>query len=520
MTEPDGPFACAPFGGTLAGLLCDRTKRFPDRGLLTWEGTRITTAEVALAARRLGATLGDHGVKRGDTVLTMLDPGPNYIALFLGLLLVGAIWVPQAPDARGPSLAHVLSIAKPGLVIAAARTREALAAAGYTDPILEFDGWGWTAPSGSDQGPDRVASDPDPDQTRAVLFTSGTTGPPKGVIVTDRMLLASAAGCAFASKCEPGDGFLMWEPMHHIGGPQLVIMALVHGARLVVVKRFSASRFWPLVRAQGVTKLHYLGGIIEILLKAPERADDRDHPVILAFGGGCRPKTRQDCATRFSIPVREVFGMTEASSFTTVDDLQTTGSVGQALPWMEVELVETAGQPVAEGAVGEFAVRPRHDGLLTPGYLGNADATARLVKDGWLYTGDMGRRDASGSYYFLGRKTESLRRRGENISAWEVETGLSTHPDIAETAIVGVPSEIGEADILCFLIMREGTEFDPVSIVGWCQNQLPRHHVPRYWKQVYGFERTPSQRIRKDCLDTSLSDAIDTGDRAAIVTSG
>jgi crotonobetaine/carnitine-CoA ligase len=211
--------------------------------------------------------------------------------------------------------------------------------------------------------------------------------------------------------------------------------------------------------------------------------------------------------------------MTEASSFTTVDDLQTIGSVGQALPWMEVELVETAGQPVAEGAVGEFAVRPRHDGLLTPGYLGNADATARLVKDGWLYTGDMGRRDASGSYYFLGRKTESLRRRGENISAWEVETGLSAHPDIAETAIVGVPSEIGEAEILCFLIMREGTEFDPVSIVGWCQNHLPRHHVPRYWKQVDGFERTPSQRIRKDCLDTSLADAIDTGDRAATVTS-
>ena len=124
----------------------------------------------------------------------------------------------------------------------------------------------------------------------------------------------------------------------------------------------------------------------------------------------------------------------------------------------------------------------------------------------------MGRRDLEGNYYFLGRKTDSLRRRGENISAWEIETALGGHPEIAETAIVGVPSEIGEADILCFVLLREDIVFDPLSIFEWCRNHLPRHHVPRYWKQVDGFERTPSQRIRKDCLDAGLADAIDVGD--------
>ena len=512
VTKAEGPYASARFCGTLAGLLLDRAASEPDRVLITWEHRQITTAEVASVGHAFASKLRSLGVKPGDTVLTMMDAGPSYIALFLALSLVGATWVPQAPDARGPSLAHVLSIAKPDLVIAAPHAVHNLIASGHNDlsTILEVDSWVWPEPPGLNHFPDPVPSDSD--NVCAVLFTSGTTGPPKGVMVTERMLLASAAGCALASKCEAGDAFLMWEPMHHIGGPQLVIMALIHSARLVVIKRFSARKFWPLVRAHEVNKLHYLGGILEILLKSQEQQDDKDHPIKLAFGGGCRPETRRDFIERFSIPIREVFGMTEASSFTMVDDRGTIGSIGQVLPWMDVELVEEDGQLVGEGAVGEIAVRPRHSGLLTPGYLGDAEATARLLKGGWLYTGDLGRRDVEGNYFFLGRKTDSLRRRGENISAWEIETGLAGHPDIAETAIVGVPSEIGEADILCFIVMREGIVLDLIKIAEWCQVHLPRQHVPRYWKQVQGFERTPSQRIRKDCLDVDLADAIDLGD--------
>ncbi len=508
MTEDSRGFSEPPFEGTLAGLLRDRSSRHPGRVLLTWQDRNITTREVASVAEGFADQLRELGVKPGDAVLTMLDAGPTYVTLFLGLSLAGAVWVPQAPDARGPSLAHVLSTVKPVLVIASLHAVPNLVAAGYADKdaILEMNGANWPPQSGANNA--SATSPASPDDMRAVLFTSGTTGPPKGVIVTDRMLLASAAGCAFASKCDIGDVFLMWEPMHHIGGPQLVVMALVHGARLVIVERFSASRFWPLVRAEGVNKLHYLGGILEILLKAQGREDDKDHPILLAFGGGCRTETRRDFGSRFAIPIREVYGMTEASSFTTVDNRNTEGSIGQVLPWMEAALVEDDGRFVAEGTTGEIAVRPRYPGLLTPGYLGNLEATGRLLREDWLFTGDLGRRDAEGNFYYLGRKTDSLRRRGENISAWEVETALAGHPEIAETAVVGVPSEIGEADILCYVLMREGCDFDPSGIADWCRNQMPRNHVPRYWKQVKAFERTPSQRIRKDCLDRTLADAI------------
>lgn len=512
VTDAAERYSIPPFGHTLAELLLDRAERHPDRVLLTWDGVGITTAEVASAAHMFAGKLRAHGVRPGDRVMTLVEAGPAYVALFLGLSLAGAVWVPQAPDARGPTLAHVLSVVQPTLVVAAPHAVDNLVAAGHEEvnDILLVEGWDW--PVHADLAGPVQTLPADPDTVRSVLFTSGTTGPPKGVIVTERMLLASAAGCAFASKCVAGDVFLMWEPMHHIGGPQLVVMALGHGARLVVVKRFSASRFWQLTRDEGVTKLHYLGGILEILLKAEVREDDKDHPIQLAFGGGCRPEIRRAFLDRFSIPIREVFGMTEASSFTTVDDKGTMASIGQELPWMEVELVDDGGQPVADGGTGEITVRPRHPGLLTPGYLGDAAATGRLLKGDWLYTGDLGRRDCEGNFYFLGRKTDSLRRRGENISAWEVETALAGHPDIAETAVVGVPSEIGEADILCFILMREGAAFDPLEIKEWCHDSMPRHHVPRYWKRVDGFERTPSQRIRKDHLDRTLSDAVDLGD--------
>jgi crotonobetaine/carnitine-CoA ligase len=507
-----------PFAGTAGGLLLDTARNAPAQVLLVHEGREITVGALAAAACAAARALRGRGVGPGEPVLTMLSPGPDHIATALGIALADALWVPLAPDARGPSLAHALRVARPALAIVGPEAEAALREAGWRGPLERRDGWRWIPAEWQRaewQRAEGPAMEPprDADTHRAILFTSGTTGPPKGVIVTERMLLASAAGCALASDCTPGDAYLMWEPMHHIGGPQLLLMALAGQARLVTTRRFSASRFWGEIRHHEVTKLHYLGGILEILLKAEPRPDDRDHPVALAFGGGCRPEVRRAFEKRFGIPIREVYGMTEASSFTTVDLRGVPGAVGTPVPWLDVELVGPDGAALAGAAEGEIVVRPRQDGLLTPGYRGNPEATARLLRDGRLFTGDLGARDPEGNLRFLGRMSDSLRRRGENVSAWEVETALVAHPDIAEAAVVGVPSEIGEHDILCFVAMSHGTAFRPALLADWAGAHMPHRHVPRYWKQVESFERTPSQRIRKDRLDRSLSDAFDRGDR-------
>lgn len=501
--------ASPPFETTVGALLASCERDEPDRIILTAGDRQITVGELARQARAVAADLVGRGIGSGDPVATMLGNGPNHVALFCGIALAGALWIPLNPQARGPSLAHALCVARPVLAYAHQDAVEPLRAA-MPDGSIEIvvtDGWRFDTHAEPGEATLPVIS---PDDVRTIMFTSGTSGPPKGVQVTERMLVASAAGTALASDCSDSDVFLMWEPLHHIGGAQVLVMALVHRARLVMVERFSASGLWPTVRAEGVTKLHYLGGVLEILLKAPPRADDRDHPVEIAFGGGCRPEIWRAFEARFAIPIREVYGMTEASSFTTVNRSGTVGSTGTAVPWFEVALWGDNGEPVAAGAQGEIAVTTAYPGLFTPGYLNAPEATAGLLRDGRLHTGDLGRLDADGNLYFLGRLSDSLRRRGENVSAWEVETALAAHPDIAESAVIGVAAEIGEHDILCFVTMREGAAFDPEGLAAWSRDTMPPHHVPRYWKAVARFERTPSQRIRKDRLDRDLSTATDT----------
>jgi crotonobetaine/carnitine-CoA ligase len=321
-------------------------------------------------------------------------------------------------------------------------------------------------------------------------------------MVTERMLLAAATATALASRCESGDRFLMWEPLHHIGGSQLCVLALLECIRLHLISRFSASRFWNQVREFGITRLHYLGGVLDILLSAPESTRDSDHPALLAFGAGARADTWRAFSERFQVTLHEVYGMTEASSFSTLNEEGVFGSVGRALPWFELELVDPDGNPLPEGP-GELTVRAREPGLLTPGYLGNPEATQELLRDGRLFTGDLMRRDEAGNLYYVGRRGDAIRRRGENLSAWEIEQALLLHPHVAEAAVLGVAAEIGEQEVHAFILSTD-PDLTCESLLTWCRENLGRHQVPRYFSFVDEFPRTPSERIAKSELRATL----------------
>ena len=346
-----------------------------------------------------------------------------------------------------------------------------------------------------------------PDNHSLIVFTSGTSGPPKGVIVTDRMILASAAGTALASNCVYEDNFLLWEPLYHIGGVQALMMALVYGPKLTLVSRFSASNFWEIASSKSITKLHYLGGILEILLSKQVNKEEKRHRIKLAFGGGCRPEIWKKFTQRFSIPINEVYGMTEASSFTTINTAGDIGSCGWAVPWFNVKILDDSGSSVPLGEVGEIFVESKYPALLTPGYLNAEEASSRLYKFNMLSTGDIGRFLPNGSLQFLGRNSDSLRHKGQNISAWEVESGLSLCSLVVECAVVGVQAKIGEQDIYCFVIPNLKENFELQTLDKWANKNLPPHHVPKYWRLVDEFPRTPSHRIRKDLLDVSITKA-------------
>jgi crotonobetaine/carnitine-CoA ligase len=201
--------------------------------------------------------------------------------------------------------------------------------------------------------------------------------------------------------------------------------------------------------------------------------------------------------------------MTECSSITTVNLGDHEGYVGKAMPYFEVQILDEEGRALGPGEMGEIVVREREPGLIMKGYFRNREATERALKDGWMHTGDLGAYDAGGVFQYLGRKKDSIRRRGENVSAWEVERILQLHPAVEECAVVGVDADLGEQDIKAFVKAVPGASPDPLDLVKWCEERLAYFQVPRYVAFVNEFAKTPTERIQKEKLSRSLADSWD-----------
>jgi crotonobetaine/carnitine-CoA ligase len=286
-------------------------------------------------------------------------------------------------------------------------------------------------------------------------------------------------------------------------------LPLIRRVTLALVERFSASRFWGEVQAQRASHIHYLGGILQILLKQPESSIDRAHGARIAWGGGCPREVWSRFVQRFGVEIRECYGMTECSSVTTYNNAGVVGSIGRPVPWFDVALTGPSGRPVAAGERGEIVVRTTVPGALTRGYFRDREATARALQAGAFHTGDLGSVDPAGNMYFHGRMSDSVRVGGENVSALEVEAVAARHPDIEDCAIVGVASDIGEQDIKLFVKPRDSVQLEPEALSRWLAERLASFQNPRYIAIVAEFERTASERIMKHKLSRRTDDAWD-----------
>src|SRR5688572_13466595 len=469
----------------------------------------FTVGRIDRDANRVAHALVDRGLRKGDRVLLMLANSADHIALFFALAKLGACQVCINVHLRGDALAHIVRDAEPAFVVAeadyAAHLSPLLAAVDVRQVV-----WRGGTPAGVPgvdfQALIAHANDAPVDvrmragDLAAIIYTSGTTGLPKGVLVTDRMLRVSAWAAVRESAVRDGDVLHMWEPFYHIGGSEVLVLAVQKRVTLALVPKLSVSALWSEVREHGATHVHFLGGILALLLAQPPRADDRDHSVRVAWGGGCPAHVWTAFEQRFGVKIHDSYGMTECCSFATQNLEGVPGSIGKPLPYLDLSIVDDEGRALGPEQVGEIWIREKIPGILSAGYWRNADATEATFQDGVLRTGDLASFDDRGFFRYVGRKKDSLRRMGENISAAEVEGILNEHPDIAESAVIGVPNALADEDVKALIRAKASAVLDPLDLIKWCEGRMAYFQVPRYVEFVEDFPRTPSARIRKEML--------------------
>jgi crotonobetaine/carnitine-CoA ligase len=343
-----------------------------------------------------------------------------------------------------------------------------------------------------------------------VVYTSGTTGPSKGVQVS--YLHGFEAMRAAYHYLTEDDRFLVNLPLFHVSGIGGVATALMTGGSFALVADFSTSTFWDVLRSTGSTSLVLMGVMATFLLKAPPRPDDAANPlrsvlmVPLAVDA-------EEFAARFGADVHTVFNMTEISSpLVAGPQPKPVGSCGRVRDGIEARLVDEHDLDVPDGRVGELVLRADLPWTMTTGYLNRPEATAEAWRNGWFHTGDAFRRDAEGNYFFADRIKDAIRRRGENISSYELEAVVATHPAVREAAAVAVPSPVGEDDVLIVVAPVAGGEVDPEELLRFLLPLLPHYMVPRYVRTVAELPKTPTAKVQKHLLRADAVTA-DTYDR-------
>lgn len=328
-----------------------------------------------------------------------------------------------------------------------------------------------------------------------LLFTSGTTGPAKACVLSRRYPAAQGAAHAQHLGLHEQDVLYFPFPLFHLDAATLtVIAALSVGATAAVSRVFSARRFWNEVRACRATVFNFMGATLTILWKQAPSDLDRRHRVRLARGVPL-PDWQDEWQARFGFPLYQLYGSTDAGIpvYDPLDARQRQRTCGLVTEMYELRIAEPG-----IGGVGKILVRGRRPGLAMSGYYGMPAATAATIDaGGWVHSGDLGALDADGYLTFHGRLSDSIRRRGENISAFEVGELVTSHPDIVEAAAIGAPSELTEDDVKVCVVLRPGSSLDPAGLHAYCADHAPSHMVPRYYEIVPALPKTPTQKVEK-----------------------
>jgi len=494
---------------TIAQALSAAAASYGDR---TWIRTDDGTATFATAVGRVATAahqLQAAGVEPGDRVLITTRTTPPYLLAWLATTCVGAIAVPTNPSATTPELAGLLTQTRPRLIVTDAdlagtvgEARSQAAVDADLVDVAEMAGDWRVAVQQSPSLPDDVA----PDDVASLIPTSGTTGRSKLVMQTHRAYAWAGAGFPWWMGLTADDVLMTSLPLFHVNAPAYSVMGSLNvGAGLVLLPEFSARGFLDAARRHGATEFNAIGAMLEILMRRPQQPDDADTALRLCYTGPSPAKDWQlDFERRFGLRIVCGYAMSEspygliwphgARPFGTLGTPRQHPVHGQV---NDARVVDDGGGEVATGETGELLLR---NPVVTPGYWEMPTETAETVVDGWLHTGDLVTVNPDGTYTFVARKKEVIRRRGENLSPAEVEDAIDSHPSVVECAVVGVPSELSEEEVKAFVVASPGETLDLAALRHHVAQRLTAFKVPRYWQQIEALPRTPTARVAKHRL--------------------
>ncbi|HEX7784522.1 MAG TPA: AMP-binding protein [Sphingobium sp.] len=485
----------------------------PSKIFVRDDARSLTYLEVEQATNHLAVQLADLGVEKGATVLVMKPSGIDYVLLWFAVMKLGAIFVPMNDSYRGNILVHQANDSEARLMVVHGDLVDRLEAVadrlqhlqhlvlvGASEEQAAIARRTWkTSDFAALQGFSDTAVDAgvEPWDPMAIFYTSGTTGPSKGVLYSHGQ--AHATALPFANELSSADIFYMTNPMFHVALPHLVGAVLIPGATIVVRGRFSIEAFWSDIRRYGATVTLLLGTIPSYIASRPATPDDRDHPLRKVLMVPVLPDIN-DFRLRFGVEVMTWFNMTEVSTplHSQGYRLANPQSCGRPRDGVDARIVDAQDMPVPPGSVGELIIRTARPWELNLGYWKNPEATAAAWRNLWLHTGDLFRQDEAGNFYFVDRLKDAIRRRGENVSSYEVEAEVLAHPSVHECAAVAAPSEHGEDEIKIVVSLKPGCSLAPDALLDFLQPRMPYFMVPRFVEiQAEELAKTPTGKIRK-----------------------
>ena len=502
-------------GSCPAEVLAEKARKIDDRVFVLFEEQRITYAQMNERANRVANGLSELEVKPGDGVALMMPNRPEWLYVFFAIQKLGAYVVPVNIALKGDGLAYILNHSEAKVLFVATELAETLGAvrekltglrqviiadaSEAPSDVLPSAAQATTLARLMDAPASELSTAIDPNAIACLMYTSGTTGLPKGVVMRYQ---AMAQFGLFSAGYQEGDVLYTCLPLFHGNALFLTVLrGLVGGFTVALSPRFSASRFWDEIRHYGATTFNALGAMIPILLKQPPRPNDADNPVRIVFSAATPAWAWEEFEKRFNLTIVEGYGAVDGGGFSLFNPgIAPKGSMGRPPPGVEARVVDEQGTEMPVGEAGNLVFKIDNPVARRVEYFKNPEASEAKVRDGWFFTGDLAYKDAGGNFYFVDRKTDSMRRRGENISSYEVEKIVNQHPAVLESAAFGVPSELGEDDVMIAVVLKPGQHATPEELARFCEERMAKFMVPRYIDFRESLPKTETHRVQKAAL--------------------